>query len=182
MNNKISSLLYELLAIDWNKIDNLEMIEQVNEIKRIHKQFKKIIKLESKKNDFNYDSIHQFLNIYHEKNSKNIFIGKNKLFVNSFLLTSQLRDILRKIEFNEFKKITNYPKCECAIRNKFKIDPKHKYLNEIGCNFDGYYDTYIYKCSNCGFEWMVTLDDENGLGYYKPWNKMDYPINNKNCS
>ena len=105
MTHKISASLDKLLAIDWKKIDDLEILEQVNEIKRIHKAFKKIIRRDSKENEINYESIHQFLNAYHEKHSSPIFIGKNRLFVNSFLLTGQLKDILRKIEFKEFKKM-----------------------------------------------------------------------------
>ncbi len=108
--------------------------------------------------------------------------GKHKYFVNTFFLPKQLRKIVKKIEFEKYKKNNKFPGCECEIRFKFDLEPKSEFLKRLGCNFDGYYIYYIYNCQICEFGWMIKEDEESGIGTYQIWDKASYPINNKNCS
>lgn len=183
MENKIIEFLDKLLVYDWKKLDEFEdMFEQSDEYNKSLNQFENLINAESQTKEFSFGNIYDVLNSYRNRIQDIMYFGILKRIVNTHLLYDQLNSIVKKIEFENYKKTINSAECECRIRFQFNIEPKLEVLKRLGCNFDGYYDTYIYKCQICEFDWMITVDEINGTGRYTIWNKTIYPINNKNCS
>ena len=183
MDNKINKFLDELQTYNWKRLDKFEdMFEQFDEYNKILKEFENLIYTESQTEEFSFKNIYELLKSFRYRIEDIIYFGILKSKVNTILLPNQLNAIVKKIEFENYKKSINSNQCECNTRFKFNIEPKVEFLKKLGCNFDGYYDTYIYKCQICEFDWMITVDDINGTGVYTIWDKTMYPINKKNCS
>ncbi len=181
MEKNIKEFLSYLEFYDWKKLDQYKMLKQNDEYDKILLQFETLINSESQIKNFDFEVVYSLLKQF-EKSSQNImYFGILKQKINTLLLPHQLTKIVNKIEFEYNKKNITLSECECKIRHKYNIIPKTEFLKKISCNFDGYYDTYIYQCEICEFGWMITVDDVNGAGRYKIWNKKEFPINNKNC-
>ena len=183
MENKLTQVFEKLLTYDWKKLDDFEgIIEQSDAYRKIISQFENYLFQESQNENYNSDKVYEILNLYSEKFQTIQYFGINKSLVNTNLLDSQLKKIIRKNDFENYKNRTTIIGCDCSIRHKFNIEPNSEFLKRLGCNFDGYYTTYVYMCGNCDFKWMITPDDVNGTGIYVICDEINYPINNKNCS
>ncbi|CAM1371633.1 hypothetical protein TOREUM_40546 [Tenacibaculum litoreum] len=172
-SKEITLYLKKVIMYDWETFNNLDYLEQVREYKELIEHFRTIIK---KNKDLDTSNINNIIDSYQKVFSSLKIEGKSIHFFppkslnnGGIFIISKLKHIIEEVNYERNKKSSSL-QCECQLALKFNKTPNIKNLDKIGWVNDPYHYSEVFKCKNCGINWVTYINDDS-LGYVT-WEKL----------